>query len=144
MKDVDGAYIISGSGAIIFSQENLESNGDFDLNYLSDFLSTIETIALNIGEDEVNVLEFGNIKFFHVKDRLTKIGFVIKSKKDVKPKKIRQVLTNLMNIFIEKFTGNFTSPDVVKQEKMENFIERIANLLGTGKKVEYFLDSIGY
>ena len=142
MKDIDGAYIFSGTGGLIFSQENLEKGDKFDLNYLGDFLSTIETIALNIGEEEVSVLEFGNIKFYHAKDKLTKIGFAIKCKKNTKTKKIYQVLTNIMNVFLERFTGNFYSEDVIKKEKMESFIQSISKILGKGKKVEYFLDQI--
>ena len=91
MKEIDGAYIFSGDGGLIFSLENLEdASAKFDSDYLGDFLQTVESIALNIGEDEVNVLEFGNIKFFHTRDKLTKIGFAIKCKKDTKPKKIKQ------------------------------------------------------
>ena len=142
MKDINGAYIFSSSGCLIFSQENVDKNKEFDLNYLSDFLSTIEAIAMNIGEEEVNVLEFGNIKFYHAKDKLTKIGFAIKCKKDAKPKKIHQVLTNIMNVFLERFTGNFYSDDIIRKEKMESFIQTISELLGKGKKVEYFLDEI--
>ncbi|MFX1259691.1 MAG: hypothetical protein ACFFAN_17700 [Promethearchaeota archaeon] len=143
MKEIEGAYILSGSGGLIFSQENLDKDlKEFDKDYLSNLLSTIETIALKIGEGEVNVIEFGNIKFYHTKDKLTKIGFCLKCKKDVKKKKIFHTLTNLMNIFLEKFTGNFSSPDIVKKEKMDSFILAVSQILGEGKKVEYFLDEI--
>ena len=142
-RDVNGAYIFSGSGALIFSQENMdETVSEVDLEYLSNFISTIETIAVEIQEEDVKEIEFGNIKFFHTRDKLSKIQFLIKSDKDAKPKKIQQVLSNLMNIFLEKFTGIFTSPLVVKKEKMDAFIESISEILGTGKKVEYFLDKI--
>ena len=143
MKEIDGAYIFSGDGGLIFSLENLEdASTKFDSDYLGDFLSTVESIALNIGEEEVNVLEFGNIKFFHTRDKLTKIGFAIKCKKDTKPKKIKQVLTNLMNVFLERFTGSFSSEEIIKKQKMESFIETISEQLGKGNKVEYFLDKI--
>ncbi len=143
MKNIDGAYIFSGSGALIFSQENLdETMGEVDLEYLSNFISTIETIAVEIQEDDVKEIEFGNIKFFHTRDKLSKIQFLIKCEKDAKPKKIQQTLSNLMNIFLEKFTGIFTSPLGVKQEKMEDFVKSISEVLGTGKKVEYYLDQI--
>ena len=144
MKEIDGAYIFSGDGGLIFSLENLDlkDGSAFDSDYLGDFLSAVESIALNIGEEEVNTLEFGNIKFFHTRDKLTKIGFAIKCKKNTKPKKIKQVLTNLMNVFLERFTGNFSSEETIKKQQMESFIETISEQLGKGNKVEYFLDKI--
>ena len=143
MKEIDGAYIFSGSGALIFSQENLdETIGEVDLEYLSNFISTIETIAIEIQEEDVKEIEFGNIKFFHTRDKLSKIQFLIKCEKDAKQKKIQQMLSNLMNIFLEKFTGIFISPLGVKQEKMDAFIKSMSEVLGEGKKVEYFLDQI--
>jgi len=142
MKEIEGAYVLSSKGALIFSQENLGEGTDFDLNYLSDFLSTIETIAMNVGEEEVKIIEFGNIKFYHARDKLTKIGFCFKVRKDIKQKKIYPMLSHFMNIFLERFTGNFTSPDVVKKQKMDDFIKSISDLLGEGKKVEYFLDEV--
>lgn len=142
MKEIDGAYIFSGDGGLIFTLENLEDGSAFDSDYLGDFLSAVESIALNIGEEEVNTLEFGNIKFFHTRDKLTKIGFAIKCKKNTKPKKIKQVLTNIMNVFLERFTGNFSSEVTIKKQQMESFIETISEQLGKGNKVEYFLDKI--
>ena len=47
-----------------------------------------------------------------------------------------------MNVFLERFTGNFYSEEIIKKEKMESFIESISKLLGKGNKVEYFLDKI--
>jgi len=143
MKDVNGAYIFSGSGALIFSQENLDGSvSEIDLEYLSNFISTIETIAVEIQEKDVKEIEFGNIKFYHTRDKLSKIQFIIKCEKDAKPKKINQVLTNLMNIFLEKFTGTFTSPLGIKKEKMDAFVKAMSDILGSGKKVEYYLDHI--
>ena len=143
MKDVNGAYIFSGSGALIFSQENLDATvSEIDLEYLSNFISTIETIAVEINEEDVKEIEFGNIKFYHTRDKLSKIQFIIKCEKGAKAKKINQVLTNLMNIFLEKFTGTFTSPLGIKKEKMDAFVKNMSDILGSGKKVEYFLDHI--
>ena len=42
MKKINGAYIFSGDGGLIFSLEDLENGSEFDLNYLGNFLSTIE------------------------------------------------------------------------------------------------------
>lgn len=143
MKEINSIYIINSNGDLIFLQENLsQTSEDFHFDYLSNFLSTIETIAKEIGEKEVKVIELGNNKFFIAKDKLTKITFILKCDKTAKPKKSFELLKEIKNIFIEKFTGNFNSPQIVKRRLMKSFIEVLLEIIGKAKKVQYFLDSI--
>ena len=143
MKGINSIYIINSNGDLIFLQENLSQNSEgFHFDYLSNFLSTIETIAKEIGEKEVKVIELGNNKFFIAKDKLTKITFILKCDKAAKPKKNFELLKKIKNIFIEKFIGNFNSPQIVKRRLMKSFIEVLLEIIGKAKKVQYFLDSI--
>lgn len=141
MTDIEGIYIINNSGELIFQQENVDENSkSFDPNYLSNFFATLETIAHKIGEDEVRIMDLGENKFFLTKDKITNIEFILKCNKNVKSKKVFQALTNIVNIFIQIFTGNFNSPEKIKERLMTNFIEEIKEVIGESAYINYNLD----
>ena len=143
MNEINSMYIINYAGDLIFWQENIsQSAKKIDQEYLSNILSTLEMIASKIGEEEVKIIELGNNKFFVSKDNLTGISFVLKCEKGVKPKKINQILKDIKNIFIGKFTGNFNSSQIEKVRIMKSFMNSLFEIIGEAKKVQYYIDSV--
>jgi len=143
MNEINSLYIINFAGHLIFWQENVsQSAKKIDQEYLSNILSTLEMIALKIGEKEVKIIELGNNKFFISKDNLTGISFVLKCEKGVKPKKINQMLREIKNIFISNFTGYFNTTQIEKVRKMKSFMNSLFEIIGEAKKVQYYIDSL--
>jgi hypothetical protein len=143
MKEIEGIFIINSKGDLIFSQENLViESKELDPDYLSNFLSTLLTIAQKIGEDEVKIVDLGESKFFLTKDKLTHLEFILKCNKETKYKKVSQIHKGIVNLFIEKFTGNFNSSNETKKILMSSFIQQLNELIGSGEKIEYHVESI--
>lgn len=143
MNEINSLYIINYAGEFIFWQENSSQNAKkIDQEHLASILSTLEMIASKIGGEEVKIIELGNSKFFVSKDNMTRISFVLKCEKGVKPKKINQILRDIMNIFIGEFTGNFNSTQIEKVRIMKSFMNSLFEIIGEAKKVQYYIDSI--
>ena len=143
MNEINSLYIINNAGEFIFWQENSNQNAKkIDQEHLSSILSTLEMIASKIGGEEVKIIELGNSKFFVSKDNMTGISFVLKCEKGVKPKKINQILRDIMNVFIGEFTGNFNSTQIEKVRIMKSFMNSLFEIIGEAKKVQYYIDSV--
>ena len=143
MNEINSLYIINNAGEFIFWQENSNQNAKkIDQEHLSSILSTLEMIASKIGGEEVKIIELGNSKFFISKDNMTGISFVLKCENGVKPKKINQILRDIMNIFIGEFTGNFNSTQIEKVRIMKSFMNSLFEIIGEAKKVQYYIDSV--
>ena len=110
MIDITGLYILNSKRELIYLQENIiPKSKELDPDYLSNFFSTLQTIAQKIGEEEVKIIDLGNSKFFLTKDRMTNIEFILKCGKDIKQKKVFETHKRIVNLFIEKFIGNFNN-----------------------------------
>lgn len=143
MIETNSFYIFNYAGDLIFWQENISQNAKkIDQENLSSVLTTLEMIALKIGEEEVKIIELGNNRFFISKDNLTGISFVLKCEKGVKPKKINQMLREIKNIFIGNFTGYFNATQIEKVRIMKSFMNSLFEITGEAKKVQYYIDSI--
>lgn len=143
MNEINSLYIINNAGEFIFWQENSDQNAKkIDQEHLSSILSTLEMIASKIGGEEVKIIKLGNSKFFVSKDNMTGISFVLKCEKGVKPKKINQILRDIMNVFIGEFTGNFNSTQIEKVRIMKSFMNSLFEIIGEAKKVQYYIDSV--
>jgi len=144
MNEIISLYIINYTGDLIFWQENVSQHAKkIDQEYLSNILSTLEMIASQIGEEEVKIIELGSRSKFSVsKDNMTGISFVIKCEKGVKAKKINQMLRDIKNVFIGKFTGNFNSTQIEKVRIMKSFMNSLFEIIGEAKKVQYYIDGI--
>ena len=143
MTDITGLYILNSKRELIYLQENVIPNAkDLDPDYLSNFFATLQTIAQKIGEEEVKIIDLGNSKFFLTKDKLTDIEFILKCEKTIKQKKVFEIHKDIINLFIEKFTGNFNATERTKKILMNSFIKNLADIIGKGEKIDFHLDSL--
>ncbi|TFG25490.1 MAG: hypothetical protein EU532_11640 [Promethearchaeota archaeon] len=143
MMDITGLYILNSKRELIYLQENVIPNvKDLDPDYLSNFFATLQTIAQKIGEEEVKIIDLGNSKFFLAKDKLTNIEFILKCEKTIKQKKVFEIHKDIINLFIEKFTGNFNATEQTKKILMNSFIKDLTDIIGKGEKIEFHLDSL--
>ena len=143
MSDIVGLYVLNRKGELIYLQENIiPDSKDLDHDYLSNFFTTLQTIAQKIGEEEVKIIDLGNSKFFLTKDKLTNIEFILKCGRNIKPKKVFETHKKIMNLFIEKFTGNFNATEQTKKFIMNSFIKDLIEIIGKGEKIEFKIESI--
>lgn len=143
MTDITGLYILNSRGDLLYLQENLiPTSKELDPDYLSNFFTTLQTIAQKIGEEEVKIIDLGNSKFFLTKDKLTNIEFILKCEKNIKPKKVFDTHRRIVNLFIEKFIGNFNASEKTKRFLMNSFMNDLTEIIGKGEKIEYHLDLI--
>ncbi len=143
MTDITGLYILNSRGDLLYLQENLiPTSKELDPDYLSNFFTTLQTIAQKIGEEEVKIIDLGNSKFFLTKDKLTNIEFILKCEKNIKPKKVFDTHRRIVNLFIEKFIGNFNASEKTKRFLMNSFMNDLTEIIGKGEKIEYHIDLI--
>jgi hypothetical protein len=143
MSDIVGLYVLNRRGELIYLQENtLPSSKELDPDYLSNFFTTLQTIAQKIGEEEVKIIDLGNSKFFLTKDKLTGIEFILKCEKNIKQKKVFETHKKIINLFIEKFIGNYNASDQTKTFLMNSFMKELAEIIGKGEKIEFHIESL--
>jgi len=147
MNGINGLYIINFEGGLIYWQENISQNSEkieeeIDYEHITSLISTLEVLALEIGEKDVKILMLGYNRYLVSKDKLTDITFILKCNKNVNSKKIFHLLNQIKNTFIDNFTGSFNSPQIDKVRIMKSFINSLYEIIGEAKQVQYFLDSL--
>ncbi|MFX1338562.1 MAG: hypothetical protein ACFFDK_08120 [Promethearchaeota archaeon] len=130
IKDILCIYILDEKGTPIFIRENyVQGSGDANHALLSDFVSALQSLAQEFGEDETRVIELSDSKILSTRDKITNYSFIIKSEIKSKNKKIFGILNQIKNIFIEKFTGHLASSVEVKKKIMLSFEEAINEII---------------
>ena len=130
MDEIIWIYIIDSSGATIFSYDNY-INGTSDVNHsiLTHFIHALQSVAKNIEEDEIRVVNIDKNKFFLIKEKLTSYLFIIKTKPNAKSEIINPILKKIKKKFVEKFTGHFTLPVQDKIILLKSFKEDIKRII---------------
>ena len=119
--DFQNLYVLDKEGKILYSHENSDKNDPLtDLNVLK----TLEKLAKEFGGD-VKTAELGDFKYFEMRDELTGIQLVIKSKKDMNDDFIRDLLTSIKNTFVNLFTQFYTLTDEEQDQKWKAFREKV-------------------
>ncbi|MFX0007874.1 MAG: hypothetical protein ACFFA7_13410 [Promethearchaeota archaeon] len=130
MNEIIWIYIIDNSGATIFSYDNYANgNSDIDHSILTHFIHALQSVAKNIEEDEIKVVNIDRNKFFLIREKLTSYLFIIKAKPNAKSEIINPILRKIKNKFVEKFTGHFTLPVQEKVTLLKSFKEDIKRII---------------
>ncbi|MFW9820365.1 MAG: hypothetical protein ACFFE5_12210 [Candidatus Thorarchaeota archaeon] len=130
MNEIIWIYIIDNSGAIIFSYDNyINGNSEVDHSILTHFIHALQSVAKNILEDEIKIVNIDKNKFFLIKEKLTSYLFIIKAKPNAKSEIIDPILRKIKNKFVEKFTGHFTLPVQEKISLLKSFKEDIKRII---------------
>ncbi len=130
MDEIIWIYIIDSSGATIFSYDNyVNENSDVNHSILTHFVNALQSVAKNIKEDEIKVVNIDKNKFFLIKEKLTRYLFIIKAKPNAKLVLIDPILKKIKNKFVEKFTGHFTLPIQEKITLLKSFKEDIKRII---------------
>ena len=130
MDEIIWIYIIDNSGATIFNYDNyLNENSDVNHSILTHFIHALQSVAKNIEEDEIKVVNIDKNKFFLTKEKLTSYLFIIKAKPDAKSELINPILRKIKDKFVEKFTGHFTLAVQEKISLLKSFKEDIKRII---------------
>ena len=130
MDEIIWIYIIDNSGATIFNYDNyLNENSDVNHSILTHFIHALQSVAKNIEEDEIKVVNIDKNKFFLMKEKLTSYLFIIKAKPNAKSELINPILRKIKNKFVEKFTGHFTLAVQEKISLLKSFKEDIKRII---------------
>ncbi|MFX0167667.1 MAG: hypothetical protein ACFE9V_20285 [Candidatus Hodarchaeota archaeon] len=130
MKEIIWIYIIDSSGATIFGYDNhIQGNSEVNQTLLSHFIYALQSVAKNIGEDEIKEVEISKNKFFLMKEKLTSYLFIIKTKPNAKSEIINPILKKIKKKFVEKFTGHFTLPVQDKIKLLRSFKEDVKRII---------------
>ncbi|MHA2008263.1 MAG: hypothetical protein ACXABO_20945 [Promethearchaeota archaeon] len=143
MDEIIWIYIIDSSGATIFSYENY-INGMSQVNHalLSHFIYALQSVARNIGEDEIKEVDIDKNRFFLIKEKFTSYLFIIKSKSNANTETIEPILKRIKEKFVEKFTGHFTLPVQDKLQLLKAFKEDVKNIIEGKNHLVSFIDSL--
>ncbi|MHA1148833.1 MAG: hypothetical protein ACTSR8_11395 [Promethearchaeota archaeon] len=143
MKEIKSIYIIDAKGNPFFIRDIFSQGmGDSDHMLLTNFINAIQSFAAELGGGEAKVIKFGDSKIFSTKDPMTNIMFVIKAILKSKDKKLLNLLNQIKNLFIEKFTGNLTADSTTKIRILEDFRDALDELIKPKDNVDAFLTSI--
>ncbi|MFW9902453.1 MAG: hypothetical protein ACFFDY_14395, partial [Candidatus Thorarchaeota archaeon] len=130
MDEIIWIYIIDKSGATIFNYDNyIKKSSDVDNSILTHFIHALQSVAKNIEEDEIKVVNIDKNKFFLIKEKLTSYLFIIKAKPNAKSELINPILRKIKNKFVEKFTGQFTLAVQEKISLLKSFKEDIKRII---------------
>ncbi len=130
IKEIKSIQIVDAKGKILFSRENhIQGSGEVNNALLSDFVNALQSFAKELGEEETKIIELGDGKIISNKDKLTGILFILKCNVNAKNKKMFKILNQIKNIFIEKFTGHFTSSEEVKRVIRSSFENAVSELI---------------
>ena len=130
MDEIIWIYIIDSSGATIFSYDNyIKGSSDVVHSILTHFIHALQSVAKNIEEDEIKIVNIDKNKFFLIKEKLTSYLFIIKTKPNAKSEIINPILRKIKNKFVEKFTGHFTLPVQEKISLLKSFKEDIKRII---------------
>jgi hypothetical protein len=130
MDEIIWIYIIDSSGATIFSYDNyINENSDINHSILTHFIHALQSVAKNIQEDEIKVVNIDKNKFFLIKEKLTSYLFILKTKPNAKAELINPILRKIKKKFVEKFTGHFTLPVQEKISLLKSFKEDIKRII---------------
>jgi len=137
IKEIHRIYVIDKAAKVFYLRENYISGlASVDHALLSRFVSALESFTSELGEEKNKIINLGDEKIFVVKDNITAYRFILCCDMNSKPKKMWKILNNIMNIFIEQFTGKFTANEVVKRKAMNSFAEEINELLEAKSTIE--------
>jgi hypothetical protein len=130
MDEIIWIYIIDSSGATIFSYDNyINENSDINHSILTHFIHALQSVAKNIQEDEIKIVNIDKNKFFLIKEKLTSYLFILKTKPNAKSELINPILRKIKKKFVEKFTGHFTLPVQEKISLLKSFKEDIKRII---------------
>ena len=130
MDEIIWIYIIDNSGATIFNYDNyVNENSDVNHSILTHFIHALQSVAKNIEEDEIKVVNIDKNKFFLTKEKLTSYLFIIKAKPVAKSELINPILRKIKDKFVEKFTGHFTLAVQEKISLLKSFKEDIKRII---------------
>ena len=145
MKGIQSIYIINNKGNLIYLHENFQRNsGILRLDSISKLFSLLTSYSVNVGEEDVQILEMGSSNAYSTRDKISNVQFVVKFDKKTKQKVVNKVLKVIKNTFIEKFEGNFNKSIEEKASLMDDFVRIIEDTIGKGKNVDYFLEELTY
>lgn len=137
IKEIHRIYIIDKDAKVFYLRENyIQDSTPVDHALLSRFVSALESFTTELGEEKTKIINLGDEKIFVVKDKITAYRFILCCDMNSKPKKMFKILNNIMNIFIAKFTGNFSASEDVKRKVMNSFVEEINKLLNPRSTIE--------
>ena len=141
--DIKSIYVIDSTGNPLYARE-FYSQGALENHQMlfTSLVAAIQQFAVTLGEKEAKVIELGNDKIFSTADQLTSLKFILKCDKNMKKKRAFQLLNEIKNLFLNKFTGNFTSSADIKSEIMKGFILEMDKLVSPKSNIETLLGSL--
>lgn len=143
MQDLQSIYIIDQNGIPFFVRDMyVQGSEDADHALLTNFISAIQNFAEELGGEEAKTIKLGEAKIYSVKDKMTKIAFVIKANPKAKDKKVFSLLNTIKNTFIDIFTGKFTVGSEEKEILLDKFRQELDKIVNPIDKVSSFLGSI--
>jgi len=148
MDDIQAVYITNKEGKAIFAIEYFEmGSSDEDQMLLSNFLSAFQSFSSELDEssDKIKILELTNSIIVFTEYKEAGIKFIIKGSLDAKMNKVRNLLKQIENLFLNDYLGHYITPEELEGEKMKHFHQAILELVEKGEKqrnVENFLDNL--
>ncbi len=145
MKSIEGIFVVGKQGKVIFPYGNdYESLGKNDKELLSGFVSAFQSLARELGEEEMKEARLGTSKLYFTKDRISEISFVIKATSTAKQKKMFQLLEKIKNLFINTFIGHMYEESEAIRYLLDSFSINLDKLLNEqpDTKVKGFFDGL--
>ncbi|MBN1802283.1 MAG: roadblock/LC7 domain-containing protein [Candidatus Lokiarchaeota archaeon] len=145
MKSIEGIFVVDKVGKVIFPYgEEFESLGKNDKELLSGFVSAFQSLARELGEEEMKEARLGTSKLFFTKDRISEISFVIKATIYSRQKKMFQILEKIKNLFINTFIGHMHEENEAIKYLLDSFSINLEKLLSEqpDTKVKGFFDGL--
>jgi hypothetical protein len=144
MKGLEGIYVIDRkSSEVLFSYDTfIQGSGEWDLSLLSNIVTAFQGLAVEFGEKETKLIEFGEKKLFTSISEEYDIFFILRCSKKVNDEKFHKLLSQIKHMFIKNLRAYSLSPEEIKFVKTSIFGKDLSAILKIKTNVSEFLSDI--
>ncbi|TXT57272.1 MAG: hypothetical protein BAJALOKI1v1_1820003 [Promethearchaeota archaeon] len=143
MDDIKAVYIIDDDGDPFF-QEEIYNQGSEEINHaiLSNIIVALQNLASEIGSGDVQKIVIGKNQVFTLKDSVSNYRFILRGSEKLKEKRAKAILTQIMNCFVNIFTGNFYKDKKVLASLKSKFSSELDKIFNDYDNASDFLLSL--
>jgi len=135
-----GVYVVDDDANVFFEQEIYsQGSNSIDEAILSRIIITIQKFADELGGGDVRKIQIGTNQVFMLGDKITNNKFILRCNQNVKQKRAQEILSDIKNIFIDIFMGNYQEDKETLMKLKSTFSDEILTYFEDPSDVSGFL-----
>jgi hypothetical protein len=130
IHNISSFYVLDDKRELIFSYNSVDETSDImDDNLMSGFITAVTSFIKEALKDNLFQVSLGDKKVFSINDNISNFLFILVCDKDAKYKKIKPIINNLKNLYLNKCTGIQYIREQRKIQSINQFHEAVNQIL---------------